>query len=67
MATPLCPSLLRVMGAYISQPAMKLSHALGAEAAGPAAGGVTRASFVLGALREISVGLCRAYRGNFFM
>jgi hypothetical protein len=46
----------------IGQPAMKLLHALGDEAAGP--GGVTGASFVAGALREISVGLCR---GNFFM
>jgi hypothetical protein len=46
----------------IGQPAMKLLHALGDEAAG--AGGVTRASFVAGALRKISVGLCR---GNFFM
>jgi hypothetical protein len=46
----------------IGQPAMKLLHALGDEAAGP--GGVTRASFVAGALREISVG---PYRGNFFM
>jgi hypothetical protein len=46
----------------IGQPAMKLIHALGDEAAGP--GGVTRASFVAGALREISVGLCR---GNFLM
>jgi hypothetical protein len=41
---------------------MKLLHALGDEAAGP--GGVTRASFVAGALRENSFGLCR---GNFFM
>jgi hypothetical protein len=41
---------------------MKLLHALGDEAAGP--GGVTRASIVAGALREISVELCR---GNFFM
>jgi hypothetical protein len=41
---------------------MKLLHALGDEAAGP--GGVTRASFDAGALREISIGLCR---GNFFM
>jgi hypothetical protein len=40
---------------------MKLIHALGGEA-GP--GGVTRASFVAGALREISVGLCR---GKFMM
>jgi hypothetical protein len=39
----------------IGQPAMKLLHALGDEAAGP--GGVTRASFVAGGLREISVGL----------
>jgi hypothetical protein len=46
----------------IGQPAMKLLHALGDEAAGP--GWVTRVSFVAGALREISVGLCR---GNFFM
>jgi hypothetical protein len=46
----------------IGQPAMKLLHALGDEAAGP--GGVTRVSFVAGALREVSVGLCR---GNFFM
>jgi hypothetical protein len=41
---------------------MKLLQALGDEAAGP--GGITRTSFVAGALREISVGLCR---GNFFM
>jgi hypothetical protein len=46
----------------LGQPAMKLLHALGEEAAGP--GGVTRASFVAGALRELSIGLCR---GNFFM
>jgi hypothetical protein len=46
--------------ARIGQPAMKPLHALGDEAAGP--GGVT--SFVAGALREISAGLCR---GNFFM
>jgi hypothetical protein len=44
----------------LGQPAMKLLHSLGDEAAGP--GGVTRASFVSGALRELSVGLCR---GNF--
>jgi hypothetical protein len=36
---------------------MKLLHTLGDEAAGP--GGVQRASFVAGALRELSVGLCR--------
>jgi hypothetical protein len=41
---------------------MKLLQALGDKAASP--GGVTQASFVAGALREISVGLCR---GNFFM
>jgi hypothetical protein len=41
---------------------MKLLHALGDEAAGP--GGVTRAFFVAGALREIGVGLCR---DNFFL
>jgi hypothetical protein len=40
---------------------MKLLHLLGDESAGP--GVVTRASFVNGALRELSVGLCR---GNFF-
>jgi hypothetical protein len=42
------------------QTAMKLLHLLGDNAAGPV--GVTRASFVNGALRELSVGLCR---GNF--
>jgi hypothetical protein len=36
---------------------MKLLHELGDEATGP--GGVTRASFGAGALREISVGLVR--------
>jgi hypothetical protein len=41
---------------------MKLLNALGDEAAVP--GGVQQASFVAGALRELSVGLCR---GNFFM
>jgi hypothetical protein len=46
----------------IGQPAMKLLHALGDEAASP--GGVTRASCFAGALREVSVGLCG---GNFFM
>jgi hypothetical protein len=45
----------------LGQQSMKLLHLLGDEAAGP--GGVTRASFVNGALRELSVGLCR---GNFF-
>jgi hypothetical protein len=44
----------------IGQQAMKLLHSLGDEAAGP--GGVTRASFVNGALRKVTVGLCR---GNF--
>jgi hypothetical protein len=42
-------------------PAIKLLHEFGEEAARP--GGVARASFVAGALREISVGLVR---GNFF-
>jgi hypothetical protein len=46
----------------LGQPAMKLLHQLGDEAAGP--GGITRASFVAGTLRELSVGLCR---GNFLM
>jgi hypothetical protein len=41
----------------LGQPAMKLLHLLGDEVAGP--GGVTRASLVNGALRELSVGLCR--------
>jgi hypothetical protein len=41
---------------------MKLLHALGDEAAGP--GRVNRASFVAGALRELSIGL---RRGNVFM
>jgi hypothetical protein len=40
---------------------MKLLHALGDEAAGPV--GVKQASFVVGPLRELSVGLCR---GIFF-
>jgi hypothetical protein len=44
----------------LGQPAMTLLHLLGDEAAGP--GGVSRASFVAGALRELSVGLIR---GNF--
>jgi hypothetical protein len=44
----------------LGQPAMMLLQLLGDEAAGP--GGVTQASFVHGALRELSVGLCR---GNF--
>jgi hypothetical protein len=46
----------------LSQPAMKLLHTLGEEAVGP--GGVSRASFVDGALRELSVGLVR---GNYFL
>jgi hypothetical protein len=41
----------------IGQPAMKLMHDLGEEAVGP--GGVSRLFFVAGALRELSVGLCR--------
>jgi hypothetical protein len=40
----------------LSQPAMKLLHLLGEEAAGPV--GATWASFVNGALQELSVGLC---------
>jgi hypothetical protein len=46
----------------LGQPAMKLLHALGDKAASP--GGVGRAFFVAGALRELCIGLCR---GNFFM
>jgi hypothetical protein len=46
----------------LSQPAMKHLHALGEEAVGP--GGVSRASFEDGALRELSVGLVR---GNYFL
>jgi hypothetical protein len=41
----------------LGQPAMKLLHVLGDEAAGP--GGVDLASFVAGALRELNTGLCR--------
>jgi hypothetical protein len=41
---------------------MKLVHALGDPAVSP--GGVGRASFVAGAVRELSIGLCG---GNFFM
>jgi hypothetical protein len=44
----------------LGHPAIKLLHDLGEEAAGP--GGVSRSSFVAGALRELSIGLCR---GNF--
>jgi hypothetical protein len=44
----------------LGQPAMTLLHLLVDKAAGPR--GVTRASFVHGALRELSMGLCR---GNF--
>jgi hypothetical protein len=50
----------------LGQPAMKLLHLFGDEAAGP--GGVMRASFVNSALQELSVGLCRgnsfAYRAS---
>jgi hypothetical protein len=46
----------------MGQLAMKILHQLGDEAAGP--GVITRASFVAGTLRELSVGLCR---GNFLM
>jgi hypothetical protein len=38
-------------------PALKLLHDLGEEAAGPR--GVSRSSFVVSAVRELSVGLCR--------
>jgi hypothetical protein len=41
----------------LGQPAMKLLHALGDEAASP--DGVGWASFVAGALCELSIGLCR--------
>jgi hypothetical protein len=41
----------------LGQLAVKLLHSHGDEAAGP--GRVTRASVVHGALRELSVGLCR--------
>jgi hypothetical protein len=41
----------------LGQPAMELLHRLGDEAAGP--GGVSRATFVAGTLREISIGLLR--------
>jgi hypothetical protein len=46
----------------LGQPAMTLLHSLGDEAAGP--GGVSRASFLAGALRDLSVGLIR---GNFLL
>jgi hypothetical protein len=46
----------------LGQPAMALLHRLGDEATG--SGEVSRASFVAGALREISIGLCR---GNFLL
>jgi hypothetical protein len=46
----------------LGQPAMTLLHALGDEAA--SRGGIGRASFVAGALRDLSIGLCR---GIFFM
>jgi hypothetical protein len=46
----------------LSQPAMKLLHTLGEEAAGP--WDASRASFVDGALRELSVGLVG---GNYFL
>jgi hypothetical protein len=37
---------------------MKLLHSLGDDAAGPGSVTRTRASFVNGALRELSVGIC---------
>jgi hypothetical protein len=54
---------------WIGQPAMKLVHDLGEEAAQAGPSGVSRSSIVAGALRELSVGLCRgnflAYRASF--
>jgi hypothetical protein len=47
---------------HLGQPAMKLLHSLGDGAAGP--GSVSRASFVAGALQELSVG---SIRGNFLL
>jgi hypothetical protein len=49
-AAPLCTFSVESYGRS-SQPAMKLLHALGNEAAGP--GGVDRASFVAGAFRKL--------------
>jgi hypothetical protein len=46
----------------LGKPAMKLLHDVGEEAAGPRGG--MRASFVLGALCELSIGLIR---GNYLM
>jgi hypothetical protein len=57
MATPLSPSPWSR-----TDNRRWLLHQLGDEAAGP--GGMTRASFVAGTLRELNVGLCR---GNFLM
>jgi hypothetical protein len=60
--------LLCIMETYgrLGQPGTKLLHDLGEEAAGP--GGVSWSSFVVGALRELSVGLCKghfmAYRAS---
>jgi hypothetical protein len=47
---------------YIYIYEVALLHRLGDEASGP--GGVSRESFVAGALRELSIGLCR---GNFLL
>jgi hypothetical protein len=55
-------SRLRGVNRALEQPAMKLLHTLGKEAAGP--GGFLRASFVEGAPRELSVGLVR---GGYFL
>jgi hypothetical protein len=52
----LLPSSLETYG-YVGQPAMKLLHVLGDEAAGP--GGVTQVLFVAGTLQEPRIGLCR--------
>jgi hypothetical protein len=53
MIFPFVPFSVESYG-RLGQPAMKLLHALGDEAASP--GGVSRASFVAGALRELSIG-----------
>jgi hypothetical protein len=55
------PFSVEAYGSF-GQPAMQLLHQLGDEAAGT--GGASQASFVLGALRELSVGLVR---GNFWL
>jgi hypothetical protein len=44
---------------HLGQPAIELLHKLGDDAAGP--GGVSRAPFVAGALRELSVGVVATF------